>query len=158
VDKGVTKITSGKIKNCVGTNDCPYGSQKRRVVIARGGNKYSGLMRREMYTDGSDISSSDDDGKLMSGYPGSYDKLLKQRGREEIAKDENSIAETFDGEVDYQNAFVYGSDYKLGDIVEVDDKYGHETKSRISEVLFSYDEEGFSINPSFTVLDEEEID
>ena len=158
VQNGVTKITSGNIKNCVGTDDCPYGAAKRRVVVTRGGNKYYGLTRREMYTDGSDISSSDDDGKLMSGYPGSYDKLLKQRGREEIAKDENSIAETFDGEVDYQNTFIYGSDYKLGDIVEVDDKYGHETKSRISEVLFSYDEEGFSINPSFTVLDEEEID
>lgn len=158
VEKNVTKITSSNIENTVGSDECPYGAARRRVVVTRGGNKYTGLTRREMYTDARDISSEDDDGKLLAGYPASYDKLLKQRGRETIAKDENSTAETFDGEVDYQAAFVYGVDYKLGDIVEVADKYGHETPARISEILFSFDEEGFSVTPSFTVPDEEEID
>ena len=68
------------------------------------------------------------------------------------------MVETFEGEVDYKTAFVYGVDYHLGDMVEVADIYGHETPARISEILFSFDEEGFSINPSFTVPDDEEID
>lgn len=132
------------------------GSKRRRVTVTRGGSKYTGLTRREMYTDARDIQSEDDDGNPISTT--AYDNLLKQRGREKITKDENSIAETFEGEVEYRSAFEYGVDYKLGDIVEVADIYGHETPARISEILFSYDEEGFSINPSFTVLDEEEVD
>ena len=132
------------------------GNNRTRVAVTRGGNKYTGLARREMYTDARDISKEDEDGNAISN--ANYEKLLKQRGREKIVKDENSTAETFDGEVDYQTAFVYGVDYKLGDLVEVADKYGHETPARISEILFSFDEEGFSITPSFTVPDEEEID
>lgn len=158
VPNGATKITNSNIKNCVGTDACPYGGSWRRVVVTRGGNSYTGLFRREMYTDARDISSEDDDGKLLSGYPTSYDNLLRQRGREKITNDENSTAETFEGEVDYRTAFEYNVDYRLGDMVEVADKYGHETPARISEILFSQDEEGFSINPSFTVPDEEEVD
>ena len=132
------------------------GSSRRRVVVTRGGTKYTGLTRREMYTDARDIQSEDDEGNPINTT--TYDNLLKQRGREKITKDENSIAETFEGEVEYRTAFEYGVDYKLGDMVEVADIYGHETPARISEILFSYDEEGFSINPSFTVPDEEEVD
>lgn len=158
VGKGVTKITNSNISNRVGSEDCPYGAAKIRVAVTRGGNKYTGLTRREMYTDANDISSEDDDGKLIPNYPASYEKLLRQRGREKITEDENSTAETFEGEVDYKTAFAYGVDYRLGDLVEVADKYGHETPARISEILFSYDEEGFSINPTFTVPDDEEVD
>lgn len=134
------------------------GVARRRVTVTKGGNKYTGLKRREMYTDARDISSEDDEGNQIANYPTSYDNLLKQRGREKIVKDENSQVETFEGEVDYKIAFEYGVDYKLGDIVEVADIYGHETPARISEILFSFDEEGFSINPSFTVPDDEEVD
>lgn len=129
---------------------------RERITVTRGGSKYTGLKRREMYTDARDISHKDEDDKDISAKD--YTKLLVQRGKETITKDENSMVETFEGEVDYKTAFVYGVDYHLGDMVEVADIYGHETPARISEILFSFDEEGFSINPSFTVPDDEEID
>jgi len=131
------------------------GSARKRKSVLRGGNKYTGLYRREMYTDARDISSQTDDTHTMSN--DAYMKLLATRGKEKLAEDDNSIAETFEGEVDYRTSFIYKEDYFLGDIVEVADRYGHETPVRISEITYSFDEEGFSINPSFTVPDDEEI-
>lgn len=129
---------------------------RERIAVTRGGGKYTGIKRREMYTDARDISHKDEDDNDIT--PQNYTKLLVQRGKEKISEDENSAVETFEGEVDYKTAFVYDVDYRLGDMVEVADIYGHETPARISEILFSFDEEGFSINPSFTVPDDEEID
>lgn len=130
------------------------GKNRKRKSAQRSGS-YTGLYRREMYTDARDISSSIDDNQTMTDT--AYKSLLATRGKEKLAEDENSIAETFEGEVDYRTSFKYGEDYFLGDMVEVADIYGHETPARISEITYSYDEEGFSINPSFTVPDDEEI-
>lgn len=131
------------------------GSARKRKSVLRGGETYTGLYRREMYTDARDISSQTDDEHTLSNED--YMNLLATRGKEKLSEDDNSIAETFEGEVDYRTSFVYKEDYFLGDIVEVADRYGHETPARISEITYSYDEEGFSINPSFTVPDDEEI-
>ena len=131
------------------------GKDRKRKSAQRTGGTYTGLYRREMYTDARDISSNVDDQTTMSD--SAYKSLLATRGKEKLSEDENGMAETFEGEVDYRTSFVFGEDYFLGDMVEVADIYGHETPARISEITFSFDEEGFSINPSFTVAADEEI-
>lgn len=131
------------------------GKDRKRKSAQRTGGTYTGLYRREMYTDARDISSNVDDQTTMSDI--TYKSLLATRGKEKLSEDENGMAETFEGEVDYRTSFVFGEDYFLGDMVEVADIYGHETPARISEITFSFDEEGFSINPSFTVAADEEI-
>lgn len=131
------------------------GKDRKRKSAQRTGGTYTGLYRREMYTDARDISSNVDDQTTMSD--SAYKSLLATRGKEKLSEDENGMAETFEGEVDYRTSFVFGEDYFLGDMVEVADIYGHETPARISEITFSFDEEGFSINPSFTVAADEDI-
>lgn len=117
---------------------------------------YTGLYRREVYCDARNVPYKDDDRETDNIYD--WGKVVKpalqEEGKKTLNETANKKAKTFEGEVDYQTTYIYGTDYKLGDIVDVSDIYGHEMKARIVEVTFSDDEEGFSINPSFEMFGE----
>ena len=49
--------------------------------------------------------------------------------------------------------FTYGVDFFMGDIVQIANEYGHETKSRIVELITSESEEGVSTYPTFEYVD-----
>lgn len=68
------------------------------------------------------------------------------------ALDEASITEAFDGELDSYGQFIYGRDYKLGDIVQVEDNDGHYGTCRVSEVVVSQDASGAYTVPTFTFI------
>ena len=81
-----------------------------------------------------------------------YMALLEQRGREDLA--ENVEATSFDGQAETTVMFRYGEDFFTGDIVQIADEYGHETKARITEIIISENEEGYSVYPTFRTLAE----
>lgn len=114
--------------------------QKTTVV----GN-YSGLARRETYTDASSISQTVDDVTMTDE---EYLKQLSEKGEETLA--ETKITEEFDGEMDVYGNFQYGRDFNMGDIVQIKNEYGIETKSRITELILSQDESGFTSYPTFS--------
>ena len=119
-------------------------------VYAAVGSGDTGLDRRETYVDAHDISSNTDSGTLTQE---EYLNQLAQKGTEEL---ENYPAITaFDGEMDATRLFVYGRDYFCGDIVQVEDAYGHTSTSRITEMIFSDDEEGYKVYPTFESTTEE---
>lgn len=109
----------------------------------------SGLERRELFIDARDVRSEDDNGNSIS--EAVYLEQLRQRGREKLAENVDVVA--FEGEADVSTMFTYGVDFFMGDIVQIANEYGHETKSRIVELISSESEEGVSTYPTFEYVD-----
>ena len=109
----------------------------------------SGLDRRELFIDARDVRSEDDNGN--SRPEAVYLEQLPQRGREKLAENVDVVA--FEGEADVSTMFTYGVDFFMGDIVQIANEYGHETKSRIVELITSESEEGVSTYPTFEYVD-----
>lgn len=130
--------------------------EDKTTWVCRGKNldTYTGLYRRELFCDARNVPYKDDD-ENKTVYPWATVKAaLQDEGKKALNSESNKKATTFEGEVDYRTTYEYGVDYKLGDVVDISDVYGHETKARIVEVTFSDDEEGFSINPTFEMFGE----
>ena len=122
------------------------GTSRRYTAV---GN-ISGLNRRETFTDARDISSDLGDGGTLTS--DEYIYLLRQRGKETLS--ENIDVMSFEAEAETTQMFQYGIDFFNGDIVQLEDEYGHETKARITELVTSENEEGFSRYPTFVTIAE----
>jgi hypothetical protein len=72
-----------------------------------------------------------------------------QLGKEELAKNRRFTA--LDGEVTQTSKYVYGTDYNLGDLVELRDDDGATSKMQITEQIFVSDKEGVRSYPTLTV-------
>lgn len=123
------------------------GSERRYTTV---GNS-AGLDRRELFTDARDISSDVGDEETLTEEE--YVAQLQQRGKEKLA--ENTDVTSFEGQVETTIIFRYGEDFFNGDIVQIANEYGHETKARICELVMSENEEGISVYPTFKTITEE---
>lgn len=121
------------------------GSARKTVTV--GDNTSSGLNRRETFIDARDISSQVDGGTLTNAQ---YNSLLVSRGNEKMV--EKSVVKAFDGEVETTQLYRYGEDFVMGDIVQLENEYGAESKVRITEYIYSESKSGFSAYPTFVVL------
>ena len=102
----------------------------------------SGLDRYETYIDGNEVSSN---GEIISME--TYLSMLQTFGREQLA--DGSLYQKFSGEIILDNEmFVYGEDYFLGDVVQVDIGYAA-AALRIVEMIYSEDSNGSSLIPTF---------
>ena len=70
---------------------------------------------------------------------------------EELA--DNGTVTSFEGEVDAAHQFVYGRDFFIGDIVQLVNEHGIESRSRVTELVRSQDQNGSTVVPTFTGLD-----
>lgn len=75
--------------------------------------------------------------------------LMQQKGREELAKVRSF--QGFDGEVNQNSQYKYGTDYQLGDLVELHGKDGIAVNMRVTEQIFVSDEEGERSYPTLSV-------
>lgn len=105
----------------------------------------SGLQRREVYVDARDISSDTDDGTLTTA---EYNVLLSAKGKEALA--ETIIKQSFAGTVEPSVNYTFGTDYNLGDIVQITNEYGITAPARITEVIESWSDTGYSCIPTFS--------
>lgn len=122
------------------------GSDRKRIVVGSG----VGLDRRELYVDARDISSTTDGGSLSTS---EYDELLTQRGYEKLS--ETLIVKAFEGQVESTQTFVLGEDFFLGDIVQIENEYAIEARSRVSEIIYSASLDSQLIVPTFSVMPED---
>ena len=129
------------------------GEENNRKTLLVGDTDAEGLYRRELFTDARDLSSQQD-GQTLSN--DQYTELMRQRGNEVLH--ENRIMRTFEGEVETTRLFVYGEDFFLGDIVQIANAYNMEYTSRIVEIVFSEDTNGYSVFPSFEIIEDEETE
>lgn len=157
-------IFSPKFENIINSNYIESKSSLKNVTLIGGEGegserKYTtvgsgkGLDRRELFTDARDISSDAGDGVVLSD--AEYTAQLQQRGKEKLA--ENTEVVSFEGQVETTIMFRYGEDFFNGDIVQIANEYGHETKARILEIVMSEDEDGTSVYPTFKTLTEEGV-
>lgn len=102
----------------------------------------SGLKRYEM---GYTVSSNPDTNTEASA-----------KGEGLLALQETSMKEAFDGELNNQGQFMYGRDYSLGDLVQVEDDEGKQGVCRVSEIVISEDVSGKYIIPTFVFDNGEE--
>lgn len=150
----------------------------QEVVDVDGKPELTGIDRREMYVDGSDIELPNPTvneesirerlekrGKTETEIQAAIDAAmeeavtqttavyrdqLSQKGKEEIAK--TYVVEAFEGEIEASRQYVYDKDFFIGDVVQVRDSYGREASSRITEVVRSHDLNGEVMTPTFTTL------
>lgn len=74
---------------------------------------------------------------------------LEQRGREELSKARGFNA--FDGELVQDIEYVYGVDYNLGDLVEMQNVDGVFNQMRVTEQIFVSDAEGERAYPTLSI-------
>lgn len=122
------------------------GSDRKYSAISI--EECSGLNRREIFTDARDISSDLGDGEVLTD--SEYYDLLDQRGLEKLA--ENTSITYFEGQVETTIMFKYGVDFFDGDIVQIENEYGHNNRARIIEMVTSVNEEGTSTYPTLETL------
>ena len=159
-------IFSPRFDNLISSNYIESKSSLKNVTLIGGEEKEdkdrvweavgntAGLNRREIFTNASDISSEQDDTTISAA---DYKLLLRQRGKETLAEPDNKAALSFEGEAETSGMFVYGVDFFQGDIVQVEDAYGHDSKARITEIVTSDDTGGFSVYPTFTIIEPEAL-
>ena len=120
-------------------------SRKTRTVSV---SEDTGLFRKELYTDARDISS-DVDGRTLT--PEEYNAQLEQRGREKL--EENKIDRSFDGQVETTQMFIYGRDFSMGDVIQIVNEYGMESKAKVTEMIRSQSGNSYDAYPSFEIID-----
>lgn len=125
---------------------------ERKMLTVEGDEKNpkTGIERRELFTDARDLSTKDGDTTLTDAQ---YNEKLKERGLEKLK--ENSATTIFEGQAETLNTFVYGKDFFLGDIVQIENEFGIESTVRITEIIRSYDDSGYSVYPTFEAIEEE---
>lgn len=134
---------SSNVKNVAIIAGEGEGVERRRFVHGTS----SGMDRYELYVDARDVSSQVEEGVTID-----YDALLQARGIEALA--EYGTVESFEGAVESDYSYKYGTDYHLGDIVQVVNEYGISSNARITEVIETFDENGHSIIPTFEYQEE----
>lgn len=159
-----------------GDSNNDYGQE---IVSVNGLPGYAGYERRELFVDASDIEvprpevdeddvraslgeAAQDEKKLQAAIEAAkynqymtylrpiYLQQLRQRGYEELSK--TYITKMFEGTIEASLQYVYGKDFFIGDIVQVQDQYGKEAFSRITEVVRSHDTNGYRLSPTFTSM------
>lgn len=102
-------------------------------------NEPTGLDRREVFVDARDLSTDDTTHDK-------YEQQLKQRGKEKLT--DYIATETFSGDVAPSISYEYKKDYDLGNVVNIENEYGITAKSRIVEIIESWDDNGYSVIPT----------
>lgn len=120
------------------------GSSRITTTVGEG----IGVARRELYTDARDISRTDGDTTISSD---AYLALLKERGSENLS--EYPFVKAFEGQMETTQMFVYGTDFFMGDIVQIHNEYDMEAKSRVVEIVKSQSNDQYTTYPTFSVIE-----
>lgn len=139
--------------NAAGGTTVTIGESSARRTVVVGESTAKELSRRELYVDARDISSITSNGDSIS--TSAYDDLLRQRGDERL--NENKIVQAFDGQVESTQMYRYGEHYFMGDITQLENEYGMESKVRVTEFIRSVDKDGIDSYPTFEVIEEREV-
>lgn len=117
------------------------GEGSNRIIADIG--RENGLQRRELWVDARNESSTTEGGTLT---PLQYYQMLRQQASETI--DNSTETVSFEGEVLDTASYIYGVDYNLGDIVQVETEYGIRAAARVTEITEVEDESGYQLRPT----------
>lgn len=131
---------------CLVAGEEGVGNVRTTVTVSAPGGALTRLNRRELYLESS-VNRTTPDGDLTEA---EYLLQLEGKGRENLAKKVH--VQVFDGEVD-TTMYDYGDEFYMGDIIQIADEYGHQTKSRVVEMIYSQNKEGIKIYPTFQTVE-----
>lgn len=114
-------------------------------------NTPSGLTRREMFIDNGGVNDGEQGGSADTWNTINYQKAITELS-------EHQTTTAFEGELEATRQYVYGEDFTIGDIVQIQNEYGIEGTVYISEIVFSQDANGITITPTFTSTEDETIE
>lgn len=104
----------------------------------------TGLDRLEMYLDATDTPQYLEDTSTPVPLADFLDQLA-QKGYEALSQ---AVEFTmFDGTIDLTGSYVYGTDFNLGDIVQMEDMFGNTSRVQIVEMTFSENLSGTAMYP-----------
>jgi hypothetical protein len=136
--KNPTELTSIALYKNVAYVFSPVGHE---IVYAEDVDPTTaGFQRRALFVKADDITS---------GVPATATAQMIQRGMEELAKHRKISA--FDGEVAQFSSYVYGTDYHLGDLVELQSIDGFSSIVQVTEQIFVSDKEGDRSFPTLSI-------
>lgn len=111
----------------------------------------SGLARREIFVDNGGVNDGEQGGEASS-----WNAINKQKGLTELADHQTTTA--FEGELEATRQYVYGEDFDIGDIVQVENEFSITGTVYISEIVWSQDVNGLAMTPTFTSTEDETIE
>lgn len=76
-----------------------------------------------------------------------YVSILADAGKQQLIN--SKILVGLECEVEAQNTYSYKTDYNIGDIVHIENEFGIKQAVRIVEIVESFNDEGYSIIPTF---------
>ena len=114
------------------------GTAQRIVSIGEA----TGVDRYESYIDASSVSSN---GKIIT--LDVYMQMLTNYGNEQLKKAQQII--NVEGEIYANGVYKINEDYFLGDLVQIENEYKISAQARIIEIIYSEDENGSSVIPTF---------
>ena len=115
------------------------GIDQRTVVIGDA----SGLDRYETYIDGSGVSSN---GEIITLE--TYMKMLEDFGYTELVN--NGFTEKVEGDIIANGMYTFNEDYFIGDVVQIVNINDLQAKSRTIEAIYSEDDQGNKLIPTFS--------
>lgn len=149
-----TKFTqsNAKLKNVALVGGEGEGNERKFVTVGDA----SGMTRRELFVNDSGTSSetTDSSGNKVTLSADEYNNKLKEKGQEELGK--NVTSTQFDGEVQSQIQWTFRKDYFVGDLVAIENEYGVQGTTRITECAVSDDNSnGYQLVPTFEADEDE---
>ena len=110
----------------------------------------SGLARREMFIDNGGVNDGEQGGEYAT-----WNAVNKEKAIAELGEHQTTTA--FKGELEATRQYIYGEDFNIGDIVQVENEFGITGTVYISEIVFSQDVNGITITPTFMSTEDETI-
>jgi hypothetical protein len=110
----------------------------------------SGLARREMFIDNGGVNDGEQGGEYAT-----WNAVNKEKAIAELGEHQTTTA--FEGELEATRQYIYGEDFNIGDIVQVENEFGITGTVYISEIVFSQDVNGITITPTFMSTEDETI-
>jgi hypothetical protein len=127
------------------------GTDRISVVVTGPRGIGNNLSRRELYLDAGDLTSNTEPPLNQEEYL----EKLKSRGKKRLEK--LSTLETLDGDIDTSvSPFKYGENFKMGDIVQIEDEDGGKGTARVIEWIINCDKDGESAMPTFSTITDED--
>lgn len=102
----------------------------------------TGLIRREYYNDASSVEYTEE----MSD--AEYEAQLVNSAKDEL--DKKIVKTEVNGSVADNVMYIYGRDYKIGDIVQVENEFGILGTMRVTEFITSHSTSGIEMYPTFS--------
>lgn len=116
------------------------GQGNERVKVSVG--TASGISRIETFINAQINSSNNGEIDQVT-----YRSLLRQDGAEQLT--ELKPTKAIDGEIAPNYQYIFGVDYNIGDIVQIENEYGYRMQPRIVEAIENWSTEGYTCIPTF---------